>query len=288
MPTAATRVLDTPELLEAILLHLPLRDLLHSQRVSCQFQATVTSSPSIQRALFFRANRRKFGPQEWDINPLLREAFLPWFLYPKSEMDLPKFETFEFLDWNSSEQKQIAYARPEASWRRMFFIQPPPQKLTVKQYHNSMGGDSEAAGELLFDADENDGVRMDVLYDIPFSFFCIQIVSSFGLQVHFPRPGNAEAPSMTLKLRYVKQCCRRAPKGRPRLQSLADKKWHFMDIKYKAPPHPGYPPRIGWSWSSDMTLDRGGVSPQELKEWKIGRHPDALSNDSGNFEEEEL
>lgn len=288
MPTAATRVLDTPELLEAILLYLPLRDLLHSQRVSCQFQAAVTSSPSIQRALFFRANRRKLGPQEWEINPLLREAFLPWFLYPKSEMDLPKFGTFEFLDWNSSEQKQIAYARPEASWRRMFLIQPPPQKLTVKQYHNSMGGDSEAAGELLFDADENDGVRMDVLYDIPFSFFCIQIVSSFGLQVHFPRPGNTEAPSMTLKLRYVKQCCRRAPKGRPRLQSLADKKWHFMDIKYKVPPHPGYPPRIGWSWSSDMTLDRGGVSPQELKEWKTGRHPDALSNDSGSFEEKEL
>ena len=61
-----------------------------------------------------------------------------------------------------------------------------------------------------------------------------------------------------------------------------------MDIKYTAPPSPGYRSRIGWSWSSDMTLDHGGVSPQELKGWESKRHPDALSNNPGNFKEEEL
>ena len=55
----------------------------------------------------------------------------------------------------------------------MFLIQPPPQKLTVKRYCHAMDGDSEAAGEFLFDADENDSVRIDVLYDISFSFFCM-------------------------------------------------------------------------------------------------------------------
>ncbi|OCL15321.1 hypothetical protein AOQ84DRAFT_49271 [Glonium stellatum] len=171
MPTTATRVLDTPELLESILLHLPLQDLLHSQRVSRQFHAAITSSPSIQQALFLRAKRRKSSPNEWEINPLFRKAFLPWFLYPEPNCPiLPNYDTLELLDCNSTKQKRIAYARPEASWRRMFFMQPPPQKLTVKKFCHAMGGDRKSVGELLFDADENDGVRMDVLYDIPVSF----------------------------------------------------------------------------------------------------------------------
>ncbi|KAK4965373.1 hypothetical protein LTR42_012129 [Elasticomyces elasticus] len=50
---AAQQVLDLPELLESILLILPMRDLLLAQRVSKTFQQVILSSPHIQRALFF-------------------------------------------------------------------------------------------------------------------------------------------------------------------------------------------------------------------------------------------
>ncbi|KAK6414388.1 hypothetical protein LTR81_011760 [Elasticomyces elasticus] len=46
-------VLDLPELLECILLNLPIRDLLFSQKVCRRWKAAVDSSP-IQKALFFR------------------------------------------------------------------------------------------------------------------------------------------------------------------------------------------------------------------------------------------
>lgn len=41
------------ELLEDILLHLPLKDLLLSQRVNKHFKATIDGSLKLQRALFF-------------------------------------------------------------------------------------------------------------------------------------------------------------------------------------------------------------------------------------------
>ncbi|KAK5691310.1 hypothetical protein LTR17_025696 [Elasticomyces elasticus] len=50
---AAQQVLDLPELLESILLILPMRDLLLAQRVSKTFKQVIVSSPHIQRALFF-------------------------------------------------------------------------------------------------------------------------------------------------------------------------------------------------------------------------------------------
>ena len=51
---AATAVADLPELLEAILLRLPLTDILLAQRVSRTWRDIIAGSPSLQRALFFR------------------------------------------------------------------------------------------------------------------------------------------------------------------------------------------------------------------------------------------
>lgn len=48
------RVLCTTELLEMILLHLPLKDLLLAQRVSTKWRAIINDSPDLQKALFFR------------------------------------------------------------------------------------------------------------------------------------------------------------------------------------------------------------------------------------------
>ncbi|KAK5163620.1 uncharacterized protein LTR77_010569 [Saxophila tyrrhenica] len=51
---ATARALNTPELLEDILLHLPLRDLLLSQRVSRTFHDVAAGSARIQKALFLQ------------------------------------------------------------------------------------------------------------------------------------------------------------------------------------------------------------------------------------------
>jgi hypothetical protein len=47
------KVLNTPELLEAILSEMPIHEVLLSQRVASIFNATISSSPTLQKALFF-------------------------------------------------------------------------------------------------------------------------------------------------------------------------------------------------------------------------------------------
>lgn len=49
-----TQVLSTTELLEMILLHLLMKDLLLAQRVSVKWKAVIDESPDLQNALFFR------------------------------------------------------------------------------------------------------------------------------------------------------------------------------------------------------------------------------------------
>ena len=70
---AGQRLVDVAEVLEMILLHLPMRDLLLSQRVSKQFKGVIEGSKGLQQALFFSPDPPEGGncgvPR---INPLLR------------------------------------------------------------------------------------------------------------------------------------------------------------------------------------------------------------------------
>ncbi|KAJ1331397.1 F-box protein 27 [Microdochium nivale] len=101
--SALDKVIATPELLEAVLLHLDLRTLLvHAQLVSRHFRHLIASSVSLQRALFFLADGDGGGgttttttattvtpgrccshssrrPAVIRLNPLLREPFCLWF-----------------------------------------------------------------------------------------------------------------------------------------------------------------------------------------------------------------
>lgn len=52
---ATSRVFNTPELLETILLHLPMNDIISANTVSKQWRASITGSVSLQRALFLVA-----------------------------------------------------------------------------------------------------------------------------------------------------------------------------------------------------------------------------------------
>jgi len=51
--TAAVRVFEVTEILESIMLEVPMRDLLLSKRVSRQFQQTIVDTVNLHSALFF-------------------------------------------------------------------------------------------------------------------------------------------------------------------------------------------------------------------------------------------
>lgn len=70
MSSATAQVLSTPELLEAILLHLPMQDLLLSQRVNKKFKGVIDGSIHLQRALFFEPIPQTGQNLDPVINPL--------------------------------------------------------------------------------------------------------------------------------------------------------------------------------------------------------------------------
>jgi hypothetical protein len=160
-PTAATRTFALPELLEQILLHLPQRDLLLAQRVSRPFHLTITSSPRIQRELFFAPDPFLPSSPITYLNPttgrtsahtrprnnrLLLRAFpgvyptvSPVLVnLPPSREDLnlgrPGPESWSWdlcISFPATGQAEtsVATAYEGASWRRMFLSQPPCKQL---------------------------------------------------------------------------------------------------------------------------------------------------------------
>jgi hypothetical protein len=73
MLSARDRALSVPEVLEIILLQFPLKDLLvNGQRVNRLFHDVITSSRSLQQALFFRPIRDA-STMKVRTNPLLQK-----------------------------------------------------------------------------------------------------------------------------------------------------------------------------------------------------------------------
>ncbi|RYP79443.1 hypothetical protein DL769_002952 [Monosporascus sp. CRB-8-3] len=142
MPTlsAKDRVLLSPELLENILCLTDEKTLLVSaQRVSSAWHA-VTQVPRVQRALFLAPDCSR--SMSYRYNPLLMEVF-PFFfehlnLEPHEPLPLTTTTTdtaaLGSRDFPSIEHilaKREAFARPDASWRRMLPRQPPLHGVSV-------------------------------------------------------------------------------------------------------------------------------------------------------------
>lgn len=72
---AAEAFFSTPELLETMLLELPMQDLLLAQRVCLRFKGTIDGSIKIRRALFFEPEpvAKEGGAVASRVNPLLTE-----------------------------------------------------------------------------------------------------------------------------------------------------------------------------------------------------------------------
>ena len=166
--SSAEQVFRLPELLEIILLYLPQKDLLLSQRVARSFRRTIQGSVRLQKALFFtpdwnlegrnfnayaRNNRPGRKPEN---NRLLLRAFPG--CYPTVTLvivnDTPTLSDLEIgrrgnehWSWDvcisfpadQAPNTKPAVLYPEASWRRMFLSQPPCTSLhLVRRWQRSL------------------------------------------------------------------------------------------------------------------------------------------------------
>ncbi|KAK7044353.1 hypothetical protein R3P38DRAFT_3176615 [Favolaschia claudopus] len=130
MSTAQDTVMSSPELLELILAHLPMRDLLCiAPLVSKTWQATATT-PSLQRVLFFESDPSA-DPSDPTQNPLLTEIFSPFFSHLDNKYARWPGSHFSIkaMPWAKNPD---AFKRAGASWRRMLVTQPPIQTLALE------------------------------------------------------------------------------------------------------------------------------------------------------------
>ncbi|KAK4459724.1 hypothetical protein QBC42DRAFT_311016 [Cladorrhinum samala] len=146
---AALKVIHTYELLTNILLHLDIRtSLTAAQRVSKTWHKIITTTPSIQRALFFLPDETSYPqyshapPQSRHQNPLLTELFPAWFDSssppPRTTVEqIPNtfsLEQFPSHRWEpfyscAVAKNPRAFLHPTATWRRMLIAQPPVREL---------------------------------------------------------------------------------------------------------------------------------------------------------------
>lgn len=168
MESAASQVFHLPELLEVVLLNLPQRDLLLSQRVARSFRHTIQGSVRLQRALFFSPDWNlggrafdAYSANNWpgqkpENNRLLLRAFpgsyptVTLFIVNDSptpnEMAIGRRGS-EHRSWDvciSFPAERVpscspAVHHPQASWRKMFLSQPPCTSLhLVRRYQRSL------------------------------------------------------------------------------------------------------------------------------------------------------
>ncbi|KAI7266176.1 hypothetical protein KC345_g8248 [Hortaea werneckii] len=133
---ASRRALGTPELLEAILYHLPFQDLLRAQSVCKQWQTVIAHSQKLQRALYFE-------PVFWDHVASCKEpeggmCYSDWVRAGSGERCEAVYENPMLSTMIKSllpvtrttsliARMSECWQRREASWRRMLVTQPPFQ-----------------------------------------------------------------------------------------------------------------------------------------------------------------
>ncbi|KAK3050933.1 hypothetical protein LTR09_008011 [Extremus antarcticus] len=148
--TAQQAVFNTTELLEHVLVHLPIRDILTAQRVSTRFRDIVTDSHALQRKLFFIVDAAPHIRTTNDVpktnHTLIRphgpheQASLPEKSNPKVQLNpLQQEHPLHRPPTGSKRRKPSRAIRldcellqpltphsAQSSWRRMYLCDPPP------------------------------------------------------------------------------------------------------------------------------------------------------------------
>lgn len=108
------KALAIPELLEAILLHLPIIDILvNAQRVCKTWHDCVEGSTPLQRTLFLRPDLPPIGNRSSNGECTV-------------DLSLRRVNSFgDLISIKEHTNRTAAFDRPGASWRSMLIIQPP-------------------------------------------------------------------------------------------------------------------------------------------------------------------
>ncbi|KAF7342591.1 putative f-box domain protein [Mycena sanguinolenta] len=194
MAAAQEEVLATPELLELILVELPMRDLLVTvPLVSTTWQAT-TRTPALQHALFFLPNLNLPSSSAPVKNPLLVELFPPFFI----DVDYVTAVTIMAMPWARA---PAAFKRKEASWRHMLVTQPPARTVAVTELRVQWARISVRHARW----NEPTALRIGKLYDLAVPFID-RVRSSFRIRWH-GAPGDGVGvgsdTNLTLDIRYI-------------------------------------------------------------------------------------
>ncbi|KAJ0415320.1 hypothetical protein BJY00DRAFT_266627 [Aspergillus carlsbadensis] len=181
---ARRRALNTPEILEMILLHLDMRTLLTSgQRVCHTWTNLIRTSRLLQRALFFTPIKDSdWASEERTLNPLLAEAFPS--IFPAkgvddvddntddtdddnadNDADADRF-TFCALPMANNAQTLARFVRRSASWRRMLIQQPPLHDIALLHICSTRIGDSMKRSTIPADPKHSPGLRMERLFEL--------------------------------------------------------------------------------------------------------------------------
>jgi hypothetical protein len=190
-PPLAT-VLLTPELLEAVLFQLSLQDLLRAQRVCHLWRDVIILSPALQQKLFFQP--LSMTDHQPRFNQLLQQLFPPFFLFTQ----LPDKENFNNfidpseirnLDWYKDDHRRSGLLQPEASWRRMFPVQPPAriEEVVINLPGCGCGRwDIKKIGVISdeFQHLQEKGASMGLIWDISVQLLDDNPVGSFFVQWH--------------------------------------------------------------------------------------------------------
>jgi len=165
-------MLATTEILEAVLLQLPLREILHANAVCRRWRDVIAASPTLQQALFLApdpaASARDREPEK---NPLLEALFRELFQSGLSfnRWDALEIKWFQRMAWFADEARRRAVLRADASWRRMYPVQPPARidSVVANGWCCTLEEDV-TLGEISarFEHLQEGGARMGLIYDI--------------------------------------------------------------------------------------------------------------------------
>ncbi|KAL4931805.1 uncharacterized protein BDV17DRAFT_255362 [Aspergillus undulatus] len=167
--SAINRALDTPEVLELVLVQTDMRTLLTSaQRVCRAWFNLIRTSPSIQKALFFTPMNESEVGSEKTLNPLLIEAF------PAVFPDKNRSKRYQFSFFDMAITRDAAtmnqFLRKDASWRRMLVQQPPVADVGLFHITHAMGGDGARSSSIQADPKMQDsrlsGLCMERLFEV--------------------------------------------------------------------------------------------------------------------------
>jgi hypothetical protein len=163
-------VLATTELLEAMLLLLPLSDILRANAVCRRWRDVIAASPAIKQTLFLQPVSSATGSPP-EPNPLLQALFPPLFkLYESwNRWESSDIERFQAAEWFQDETRRDAVLRVDASWRKMYPVRPPAKidfVVTSGWCCTYFVDVSRGVITTEFEHLQERGARMGLIYDI--------------------------------------------------------------------------------------------------------------------------